>query len=404
LVVDCYAQLEAEGYLITRPGSATRVAASACVLPQVSRSAENPPSVEIDFRPILPDLSSFPRSDWLWALGEACRTVPTAELAYGDPRGSDALREVLAAYLRRVRGAVTDPERMVICAGFAQGLTLILTVLAAAGIRRVAVEEPGPTYRDIVSARAGVTAVPVPVDERGIDVVALVSSDARAVIVTPAHQSPTGVVLAPERRHALLAWARECDATIIEDDYDAEFRYDREPIGTLQGLAPDRVALLGTVSKSLAPALRLGWIVSPPHLAATITDAKRYDDRGCPRLDQHALAALLTSGRFDRHLRRMRKIYAARREALIQALRTHAPDIAIGGLAAGLHAVAHLPDHAEEDNVVAEAQARSIGLHGTSAYRLDRSTHPPQLVLGFGHLKESAIERGIATIGDLLRR
>ena len=404
LVVDCYAQLAAEGYLSSHVGSATRVAVDARPLPPAERAPARAPGPRIEFRPGVPDLSSFPRRDWLWAVGEACRTSPRADLSYGDPHGSAVLRQVLASYLRRVRGAVADPERIVVCAGFAQGLGLILRALAAEGARQVAVEEPGPTYREIVAGRARIQAVPVPVDDRGINVGALASTGARAVVITPAHQAPTGVVMTPERRHALLAWARDHDAIVIEDDYDSEFRYDREPIGTLQGLAPDRVALLGSVSKSLAPALRLGWIACPPQLAGPVAHGKRYDDRGCPGLDQLALAALLESGRFDRHLRRMRAIYAGRRDALVRALRTHAPSVQLGGLAAGFHAVASLPAHADEENVTSQARARSIGLHGMSAYRFDGATTPPQLVLGFGNLTEGAIERGIATIGDLLQQ
>jgi GntR family transcriptional regulator / MocR family aminotransferase len=356
----------------------------------------------IDFTPTVPDLSSFPRRDWSWALAEACRTAPSADLDYGHPRGNPALRGVVASYLRRVRGAVADPQRIVVCAGFAQGLALVLRVLGAAGIRRIAVEEPGPAYREVVTTQAGMQAVPVPVDGTGIDVDALAATGVRAVLLTPAHQSPTGVVLSPQRRHAVLAWARANDAVIIEDDYDAEFRYDREPISTLQGLAPDRVVLLGTVSKSLAPALRLGWIVSPPHLLIPLARAKRYDDRGCPELDQIALALLMESGRLDRHLRRMRKVYAARRAALVRAVATYAPTVEVTGLAAGLHAVARLPDHVDETRIVAEAALRSVGLHGMAHYRLDRTSHPPQLVLGFGHLTETAIDEGIRVVADLL--
>ncbi|HEY1920674.1 MAG TPA: PLP-dependent aminotransferase family protein [Streptosporangiaceae bacterium] len=420
LVVDCYAQLAAEGYLTSRVGSATRVAVDARPLlpaePGTEPAADQPGpaaaqpapaeleslSPQIEFRPGVPDLSGFPRRDWLWAMGEACRTAAKADLTYGDPRGSATLRQVLAAYLRRVRGAVADPERMVICAGFAQGLGLILRALAAQGACRVAVEEPGPAYREIVAGRAGVQAVPVPVDAYGIDVDALAAADVSAVVVTPAHQAPTGVVLAPQRRHALLAWARRHDALVIEDDYDSEFRYDREPVGTLQGLAPDRVALLGSVSKPLAPALRLGWIVCPARLAGPLAHGKRYDDRGCPALDQLALAALLDSGRFDRNLRRNRTVYAARRQALVDALRVHAPSVEVSGLAAGFHAVAGLPGQAGEAAVISAARARSVGLHGMSGFRFDGATRPPQLVLGFGNLTEGAIERGIAAVGDLL--
>jgi GntR family transcriptional regulator / MocR family aminotransferase len=403
LVLDCYQQLQAEGYLTTRTGSATRVAAGAYLQPAPPVQAAPPSRLAVDFRPGLPDLSSFPRRDWLWALREAAREAPTDMFGYGDPRGSAALREVLAAYLRRVRGAVADPERLVICSGFAQGLNLILRALARQGVRRVAVEDPGDLDQPAIAARAGLQPVPVRVDQAGVDVASLATSDARAVVLTPAHQSPTGVVLAAQRRQALVAWANERDATIIEDDYDAEFRYDREPVGALQGLAPDRVALLGTVSKSLAPAMRLGWIACPAALAEAIAQEKDLEDRGSPALDQLALATLIQSGRYDRHLRRMRASYAHRRQTLVDALTEHAPQVELHGLAAGFHAVAYLPDSLSEPAVVSAARARSIGLYGMSRYRSSGAISPPQLVLGFGNLREGAIAQGITTIRDLLR-
>jgi GntR family transcriptional regulator/MocR family aminotransferase len=302
-----------------------------------------------------------------------------------------------------VRAAAADPDGIVICTGFAQGLNVALRVLARVGVDRVAFEDPGYDETSAVAADfAGVRVVRVPVDDDGVDVNALAVSGARAVVLTPAHQWPTGVVLAPERRHALLAWAAEHDALIVEDDYDAEFRYDREPVGTLQGLAPDRVVALGTVSKSLAPAVRLGWIVCPPPLAAAVAAEKIRGDRGSPALDQLALATLIQSGRFDRHLRRMRGVYARRRAALVDALARHAPRVRLTGLAAGFHAVAHLPDGVDEEAVIEAARARSVGLYGMSGQRSTHATTPPQLVLGFGDLNERAIRDGIATVADLL--
>jgi GntR family transcriptional regulator/MocR family aminotransferase len=403
LVLECYAQLQAEGYLSSREGSATRVAAGAQAAPAPPPAPVAAPRLEVDFRPGVPDLASFPRNDWAWALRDACRTATVHDFGYADPRGSVALREVLAAYTRRVRGAVADPEQILICSGFAQGLNLVLRALGWGGVRRVAFEDPG--HRDMFggAAMAGLEPVAVPVDERGIVVEALAASDAHAVLLTPAHHSPTGVVLAPERRQALIAWAADRGATIIEDDYDAEFRYDREPIGALQGLAPDRVASIGTVSKSLAPALRLGWVICPPPLAEGIAAEKRLEDYGSPGIEQLALARMITSGRHDRHLRRMRSVYAARRDALVDTLAEHAPAVELGGLAAGFHAVARLPAGADEDAIVAEARIRGIGLHAMSGYRLSGGPGPPQLVLGFGNLTESAIRRGIAAVGDLLR-
>ncbi|MCL6675213.1 MocR-like pyridoxine biosynthesis transcription factor PdxR [Streptomyces panaciradicis] len=404
LVQDCYAQLQAEGYLVTRVGSATRVAACAQV-PEapVPSPPDTGPRMIADFRHGVPDLASFPVSDWLWATREAARRMPTADLDYGDPQGSRALREVVAGYLGRVRGAAADPARTVVCSGYAQGLSLALRALARAGVRVVAYEDPGgPATAAAAAEAAGLTAVPVPVDEEGLDVGELDATGARAVIVTPAHQWPTGVVLAPSRRHALIAWAARRDAYVVEDDYDAEFRYDREPVGALQGLAADRVISIGTVSKSLAPALRLGWLLCPPVLLEAVADHKRVADRGSPTLDQLALARLIESGRYDRHLRRMRTVYAARRATLVSVLAEHAPAVRLSGLAAGFHAVAHLPDGAEEETVVTRARDRGVGLYGMSACRTSRTAVPPQLVLGFGQVTDRAITEGVAAVADLL--
>lgn len=404
LVQECYAQLLAEGFLSARSGSGTHVAGGAG-LPTVTPGT--PPAARsarpaIDFRPGWPDISSFPRHDWLWALREAAHSAPDEAFGYGDPRGAAELREVIAAYLRRVRGAVADPERIIICAGFAQGFNLVLRALAQQGVGAIAFEDPGHADDRVTAERWGLNAIPVPVDEHGIDTQALGCSGARGVLLTPAHQSPTGVVLAPGRRQAIAAWADTADATVIEDDYDSEFRYDREPVGALQGLAPHRVALIGTVSKSLSPALRLGWVLCPPALLEAVVAEKTQDDRGSPVLDQLALASLIRSGRFDRHLRRMRGAYAARRHTLIDALSTHAPRIKLQGLAAGIHAVARLPVGADERAITAAAAERSVGLYPMSRYRSDHVAGPPQLVIGFGNLTNPTIARGIAAIADLL--
>jgi len=405
LVQDAYAQLQAEGYLVTRGGSATRVAWRAMEAEPVRRvpSRPVPPPSVADFRSGVPDLGLVPREDWAWAVREACRTAPNAAFDYDDPRGSPRLREVLAAYLRRVRAMDVRPDQVTVCTGMQQGLGLVLRALAARGVRLVAFEDPGAARGvPAAAAWAGMAAVPVPVDELGIDVAALEATGAGAVLLTPAHQWPTGVVLAPARRLELIDWACRRGATIIEDDYDAEFRYDREQVGSLQGLAPGRVAALGTVSKSLAPALRLGWIAGPADLADDLARAKAVTDRGSSGLDQVALAILIEAGRFDRHLRRMRAEYAARRDTLVQALARCAPGVRLTGLAAGFHAVAHLPAGTSEQEIVRAARARSVGLYGMSAYRADGSADPPQLVLGFGDTGRRAIEAGIAVLGDLL--
>jgi GntR family transcriptional regulator / MocR family aminotransferase len=430
IVQDCFGQLLAEGYLTSRTGSATRVAeiaeGSAASSPGAaprppaaggpgSRPQSPPaepaePRLIADFAPAVPDLSSFPRADWVWAVREACGAVASADLGYGDPRGSAALREVLAGYLRRVRAAAADPGRMIVSTGFAQGVNLVLRALASqAGVAVVAFEDPGygsaATDETVRAVSAmGLRVVHVPVDDEGLVVTALAASGADAVVVTPAHQSPTGVVLTAARRHALADWAWRGGGFVIEDDYDSEFRYDKEPVGALQGLAPDRVFLIGTASKALAPAVRLGWVLAPAGLAGAVAAEKEMSDRGSCTLDQVALAALLTSGRYDRHLRRMRAVYAARRQALVDAFGLYAPGVRLTGLAAGFHAVARLPAEPGEAAVIAAARERGVGLHGIAEYRgAPDPAAPPALLMGFGNTSERAIEPAIAAIADLLR-
>jgi len=423
LVQDCYGQLLAEGYLTSRTGSATRVAdisaqqagdqsvAGRAVKPTASPPGRHPsePPLIADFQLGVPDLSSFPRTDWAWAIKQACTQAASADLGYGDPHGSSVLREVLAGYLRRVRAAAASPARMIISTGLAQGINLVLRALAReSGVTCVAFEDPGygsaRADETVRAARAmGIGVTYVPVDEQGLVVSELAASAAQAVVVTPAHQSPTGVVLSPPRRHALTDWARRGDGYVIEDDYDSEFRYDKEPVGALQGLAPDRVFLLGTASKALAPAVRLGWVHAPSPLASAVAGEKEMSDRGSCTLDQLALAILLTTGRYDRHLRRMRTVYAARRTALTGAFARHVPRVQLTGLAAGFHAVAPLPPGADETAVIAAARERRVGLHGIGAYRGNPdNAAPPALVMGFGNVRERAIEPAIAGVADLL--
>jgi GntR family transcriptional regulator/MocR family aminotransferase len=415
LVQECYGQLLAEGYLTSRTGSATRVADISerppAVPPLASSPARQPADQALiaDFRAGVPDLSSFPRSDWAWAVRQACGEVASADLGYGDPRGSAVLREVLAGYLRRVRAAAAEPGQVIISAGFAQGVNLVLRALRRErGVSCVAFEDPGygsaqsdETVRAAVAA--GLRAVYVPVDAEGLVVSALAASGAQAVVVTPAHQSPTGVVLSAARRHALVDWARRAGGYVIEDDYDSEFRYDSDPVGALQGLAPDQVFLMGTASKALAPAVRLGWVQAPAPLAGAVAGEKEMSDRGSCTLDQLALATLLTSGRYDRHLRRMRAVYAGRRAALVDAFARHAPGVRLTGLAAGFHAVAPLPAGADEAAVIAAARERRVGLYGIGAYRgVPAAAAPPALVIGFGNVRERAIGPAVEAVADLL--
>ncbi|XVQ10800.1 PLP-dependent aminotransferase family protein [Spirillospora sp. CA-255316] len=416
-VVDVYEQLLAEGYVESAVGSGTRVAAMPAGLPvrhapgAVAASAlSSPPRpAEVDFEYGIPDLGSVPLTDWSWAVSEATRSLPTAELGDEDPAGSRHLREVVTAYHRRVRSGSAAAQDAVVVSGFRQGLAFALAALAQHGIQRIALEDPGPREHDVIARRAGLDAVPVPVDDHGLDVGRLRETGARAVLVTPAHQCPTGVALGPSRRRDLVAWADEVDGVILEDDYDAEFRYDRQPVGSLQGLHPARVIALGSVSKTLAPAIRLGWVLAPPQFVAGIVEEKRLSCRGAPGLDEEALALLMESGRFDRHLRRVREIYRARRDVLAAEAEAAFGPGRLHGLAAGCHALLRLADGASERAVVATAATMGVRVNGLGRYRFadaeaEPDPLPPALVLGFGNVTEHQISRGIRALATAVRR
>lgn len=393
----------AEGYLVARRGSGTRVAPRAALTPPArAASASTRTGPRIDLFPGGPDLSLFPRRAWLRALRETLTTLPDGRLGYVSPEGAPELREALSEHLGRVRGAQADPERVVVTTGFQHGLRLVGALIAQRGGRRVAVEDPGYPMVSLGLEAAGLEAVPVPLDEQGLVVDALVATGADAVVVTPAHAMPAGVVLAPERRTALIAWAQERDALVVEDDYDAEFRYDREPLGALQGLAPEHVVLVGSVSKTLAPALRLGWLLLPVDLAPRAALARGLGDGGASVVEPLALAHLLRTGAFDRHVRAARQRYRARRAALIDALAEHLPDARIHGVAAGLHVLLELPAGAQEDTVLAAALR-----HGVRAYPLTahaRAHHrPPALVLGYAATPERQLREAAAILGDAVR-
>jgi GntR family transcriptional regulator/MocR family aminotransferase len=413
-VVEVYEQLLAEGYVESAVGSGTRVAvipgASAHQTAEIDSEPEPPRSsapVVANFEYGIPDLNSVPLSAWSWAISEAIRTIPTIELGDEDPAGSAHLREVVTAYHRRVRSGWAVAENAVIVSGFRQGLAFALATLVRHGIDCVALEDPGPREHDLIARRAGMEAVPVPVDREGVVVEWLRESGARAVLLTPAHQCPTGVVLNASRRRELVAWAEEVDGVILEDDYDAEFRYDRQPVGSLQGLDPDRVIALGSVSKTLAPTIRLGWVLSPSRFVAGIVEEKRLSTRGAPGLDQEALALLLETGRFDRHLRRMRDIYRSRRDVLAAEVEDLFGPGRLEGLAAGCHALLRLPVEASESEVVTKAALMGVRVNGLSRYRftpsgggVDPDPLPPALVIGFGNVTEQQIRRGIRILAE----
>lgn len=399
VVVEAYAQLAAQGFLLVRPRAVPVVAAVAPARPAPAGGASVAQTPRHDLTATTPDVTLFPRGRWLAALQHALRSAPDRALDYGDARGEPALREALADHLGRTRGVVADPGRIVVVQGTAQGVDLLLRVLGDRGARAVGVEDPSLDSQHARVRALGLDLLGWPVDEAGL---LPPPAPADAVVVTPAHQFPTGAVLSGERRRALLAWAEACGALVIEDDYDAEFRYDREGVRALQGLDPDRVAYLGTTSKTLAPGLRLGWLVVPDRLVDAAVRTKRLLDVGSPALDQLALARLLRSGDLDRHVRRARSAYRARRDALLRALARELPDCPVSGIAAGLHVVLGLPAGLDDARVAAAALERGVLVAPLSRYRI-ASSADGALVVGFGRCHEDAVAPAVRLVAAAIR-
>ena len=401
-VAEAYGQLVAEGWLTARRGSGTQVAdraAEASAPPQ--RPPTQPGRLRYDLRSGSPDLSAFPRQEWLAAARRSLAGAPSEALGYGDPRGRPELRRALAGYLSRARGVRADPDRIVICSGFTHGLGLLCQALRARGAAVLATEAYSlQAHRDVAADR-GLRLAPLPVDADGAAVGELGGAD--TVLLTPAHQFPLGVALAARRRTMVVEWARRTGGLVIEDDYDGEFRYDRQPIGAVQALAPEHVVYAGTASKSLAPGLRLGWLVLPAHLvdevAAIMTLAGGYP----AALDQLTLAEFIESGRYDRQLRRSRLAYRRRRDRLVAALRRHAPDVQITGIAAGLHVLLTLPAGQPEEEIVSRAARRGLALEGLGCYSAQRRpARGPGLVVGYGTPPEHAFTGALARLCAVL--
>jgi GntR family transcriptional regulator/MocR family aminotransferase len=404
VVVEAYSQLIAEGYLVARPGDGTRIADAIAQQPPAPRApAARAPRVRYELRSGMPDLSLFPRREWQAAFAKAVRELPDAALGYGSRRGLRQLRSALTIYLGRVRAVVAEPERIFISAGSAHGQSILWHTLRERGARKVAVEDPAwPRIPETV-VQAGLEVVAVGVDTQGLILDELETADVDAVVLSPAHQYPTGAVLSPGRRAGLIAWARRRGALVVEDDYDAEYRYDRDPVASLQGMAPDCVVYAGTTSKTLAPGLRLAWMLVPSHLVGELA-AQHGVTYAVPNvIVQAAYAMLLDGGEIDRHLRQTRRRYRARRDAMASALAQYLPGARVGGASAGLHLIAWLPDGADEQVIAERAAARGIAIHTLHGDCFVVAPVNPALLLGYGLIAEPAIPRAVAELADAAR-
>ncbi|WP_152364041.1 PLP-dependent aminotransferase family protein [Microlunatus speluncae] len=400
-VTEAYGQLAAEGYLTARSGSVTRVRPGLVWQPgQQPQPDPNPRPWRIDLGPGIADLNAFPRVSWAEAMRRAITGLPVGELAAAYPSGHPRARRAIAGYLRRARDADADETRTFLVPSASSGMGGLARALARAGRTEIAVEDPSwPNLRRIC-AEHGLTPRPVPVDADGLRVDRLAAlPDVRAVLITPAHQFPTGVALSPARRAALLAWCRDVDGLIIEDDYDASFRYDRAQVAALQAMAPDRVVLLGSVSKTLSPALGLGWMLVPPLWC----DPVSAELGGPSTVDSVAFADLIETGRYDQQLRRLRLTYRRRRDRLAARLAADLPGLPVSGLRAGLHLVLGLPPRTDVPALI--NRAAEVGLHlvDHDRYRAsDRPKDPPALVIGYGNLRDAQVDQAVRLLAELI--
>jgi GntR family transcriptional regulator / MocR family aminotransferase len=439
VIVEAYQRLKDEGLVSARPGTGTRVrpqrpaaeagrpapAAADSAAARRAGPAEPVPgtgtgvpgtgvqvpgllpgrwraAAALDLSPGVPDLSGFPRAAWLRAERQVLTHASVADLGYPDPRGVAWLRTELAGWLARTRGLRANPDEIIVVTGVAQALALLARYLRDGGATEIAVEDPGSRGSRDLFAYWGLRPVPVPVDEDGLRSADLLGTGLRAVMLTPAHQFPTGVVLAPGRRRDLLDWAAGSGALIIEDDYDAEFRYDRAPVPALHASAPDHVAYAGSTSKTLAPGMRLGWLIPPARLHAGLLTAKHATDLGSPALPQMVLAQLIATGELEQHIRQVRKRQRVRRDALLAAVREFLPRARVRGIAAGLHLLITFPGLGRPDTDIAERILRAGVLVHPLSWHCQQSQEPG-IVLGYAAYTPDQLSEAVRRVAGAVR-
>jgi len=405
-VTKAYGQLSTEGYVSARTGSATRVCWSPEPDDRPNRPAQPvraPRPVRFDLAQSSSDYRAFPRHKWVESIRAAAEIAPFDQLGYCEQGGEPRLRAVLADHLNRTRGAVADAGTVCVFSGAGQSMTQLARALVEAGHTRIGVEDPGSVQIRKAARSAGLELVAIPVDDDGLVVDALEAHpDLRAVCVGPAHHVVTGCVLAPHRRAALLDWARRVDGLIVEDDYDSEFSYDGPAPAAMQGTDPDRVALLGSMSRTLTPTVNVGWVVAPRWLV----EAVRTDPRvpvNSPALTQLALVHFMESGAYDRYLRASRQRFRARRNALVAALELRLPECRIRGAQAGLHLLLELPAGSNITAIVAELQKHDIQLCDVDSSRFQPDPGEFRLQIGYANLSDSLVEEAVAVLAGVIR-
>ncbi|WP_275543270.1 MocR-like pyridoxine biosynthesis transcription factor PdxR [Streptomyces sioyaensis] len=407
VVVEAYEQLSAEGYLESRHGSGTAVSAHAhapdLTSTLVPPDREPTPEAMWDLRTGTSNVVDFPRHEWIRCVTAVVADASHQELGYSPPAGVPLTRRVLTSYLGRVRGVRSRPEDLMITSGFAQGLALICKVLLDRGHTTLAVEDPGhPGEREFITS-SGLRPIGIPVDDDGLRVDLLEESGVRAVLLTPANQFPTGARLSQARRERLIAWAREVDGYILEDDFNSAFLHRSDRLPALQSLAPDRVVYAGSASKTLAPALRLGWLTAPSELMASIEHVRAGWDIGCSGLEQLALARFIDSGALDRHQRQLRKEFHRRRQTIRHQLETCLPGTRLTGRDSGLQAYLQLPAHIAEQPLIRAARQYSVLARGGRFYTMTDTSRPPALVISYATVDCTGLAQSLLALGKAYR-
>lgn len=412
VVLEAYDQLLAEGYIESRAGSGTYVAEGTyldreprepALVPTGPVRTPQPGDACIDFRSGLPALDLFPRKQWSQLAQRVYVEASPSVFGYDNPEGRPELRDVLSRYLLRTRGVRCQPEQILILSGAAQAFSLLTKLFASAG-EEIMLEDPVTYEIQEILSSSGARLFPIPVDERGMRTEMLpLDKRPRFIFVTPSHQFPLGGILPVQRRIQLLQFARTAGCYVVEDDYDSEFRYEGSPVSSLQSLEPARVIYIGTMSKILSPALRLGYMVLPEELVERSRTVKRLLDVHSPSLEQLVLAHFVDSGHLERHIARMKRTYSRRRNALIQALKRHfAPRVAMLGDATGLHLVARFRHIEFTRELVMAIEREGARVYPVEQHAVRKGEHVNEIILGYGHLTPEQIEQGVRRIKVIL--